>query len=148
MAVTLSSDAFHPGEAIPERHSCEGDDLSPPLSWSDLPDGTRSLALICDDPDAPIAGAFVHWLAWGIDPAATGLAEGEAAPVEGENGFATSGYRGPCPPPGHGPHRYFFRLHALDAEPGVAPGASREELEAALEGHVLDTGELMGTYER
>jgi Raf kinase inhibitor-like YbhB/YbcL family protein len=147
MALSLSSTAFEHEGQIPTRHSCEGEDLSPPLSWSDLPDGTRSLALICDDPDAP-SGTFVHWLAWRIDPGRDGLGEGEAAPAEGTGGFGETGYRGPCPPPGHGPHRYFFRLHALDAELDLAPGASREELEGAIEGHVLESAELMGTYER
>jgi Raf kinase inhibitor-like YbhB/YbcL family protein len=145
--LTLSSEAFGDGEQIPRRHACEADDVSPPLAWSGTPESTQSLALICDDPDAP-SGTFVHWVAWGIDPAAGGLAEGEAAPHEGSNGFGSTGYRGPCPPPGHGPHRYFFRLFALDATPMADPGADREALERALEGHVLDTAELVGIYER
>jgi len=146
MALALSSDAFEHGTAIPRRHTCEGEDLSPPLRWEGVPDGTRSLALICDDPDAP-SGTFTHWVAWGIDPT-EGLAEGAAAPVEGSNGFGSVGYRGPCPPPGHGPHRYFFRLYALDAAPEVEPAAGREALEGEIERHTLDTAELMGTYER
>jgi Raf kinase inhibitor-like YbhB/YbcL family protein len=147
MAFALTSDAFEQGAAIPSRYTCEGDDLSPPLSWIDVPDDALSLALICDDPDAP-AGTFTHWVAWGIDPSAGGLAEGEPAPREGLNGFGSSGYRGPCPPPGHGPHRYFFRLFALDAEPRVEPGAGREALESAIDGHVIDAAELVGTYQR
>jgi Raf kinase inhibitor-like YbhB/YbcL family protein len=147
MSTALSSDAFEQGTPIPTRHTCEGEDLSPDLSWSGVSEDARSLALVCDDPDAP-SGTFTHWLAWGIDPGSGGLGEGEAAPVEGQNGFGTTGYRGPCPPPGHGPHRYFFRLHVLDAELDLAAGSSREELEAALEGHILASGELMGTYER
>ena len=147
MALTLSSSAFEQGAEIPQRHSCEGEDISPPLSWSGVPEGTESLALIVDDPDAP-SGAFVHWLAWGIDPEPGGLEQGEAAPYEGTGGFGESGYRGPCPPPGHGPHRYFFRLYALSSAPEVQPGAGREELEDAIEGSVLDSAELMGTYER
>lgn len=144
---TLTSSAFAPGETIPPRHSCDGENLSPPLSWSSPPDGTRSLALIVDDPDAPV-GTFTHWLAWGIDPEAGGLAEGEAVPVEGRNDFGVTGYGGPCPPPGHGRHRYFFRLYALDSEVGLPAGASREELEQALDGHVLAVAELVGSYER
>jgi Raf kinase inhibitor-like YbhB/YbcL family protein len=144
---TLTSTAFEHGGQIPQRHTCEGEDVSPPLTWSELPDGTRSVALICDDPDAP-SGTFTHWVAWALDPDAGGLAEGEAAPAEGRSGFGTPGYSGPCPPPGHGRHRYFFRLFALDAVPEVASGAGREELERALEGHVLGTAELVGTYER
>jgi Raf kinase inhibitor-like YbhB/YbcL family protein len=147
MALSLTSGAFEHGERIPERHSGEGEDVSPPLSWDELPEGTESLALIVDDPDAP-SGTFVHWLAWGIDPQSGGLGEGESPPSQGAGGFGDVGYRGPAPPPGHGPHRYFFRLYALDATPELAPGAGREELEAAIEGHVIESGELMGTYER
>jgi Raf kinase inhibitor-like YbhB/YbcL family protein len=128
-------------------HSCEGEDLSPPLSWSGVPEGTRSLALIVDDPDAPV-GTLTHWLAWGLDPAAEGVGEGEAAPVEGRNDFGTGGYRGPCPPPGHGHHRYFLRLYALDFDPDLQPGATKRELEHALEGHTLAVAELIGSYER
>ena len=143
----LQSGAFAKGEPIPRRHGCEGQDLSPPLAWSGAPEGTRSLALVVDDPDAPV-GTFTHWLGWGLDPAAQGLGEGEAAPVEGRNDFGTSGYRGPCPPPGHGRHRYVFRLYALDAEPELAAGAAKAELEEVIAGHVLTTAELVGTYER
>ncbi len=143
----ITSDAFEETGTIPRRHTCEGENLSPPLSWTGALEGTRSLALIVDDPDAPV-GTFTHWLAWGIDAGAGGLQEGEAAPREGSNGFGTVGYAGPCPPPGHGRHRYFFRLHALDAELDLKTGTAREELERALEGHVLETAELMGVYER
>jgi Raf kinase inhibitor-like YbhB/YbcL family protein len=143
----LTSTAFEGGGAIPRRHTCEGEDSSPPLAWSGTPEGTRSLALVMDDPDAP-GRTFLHWLAWGLDPASGGLEEGEAAPVEGTNDFGSTGYRGPCPPPGHGPHRYFFRLHALDASVDVPASADRDELESALQDHLLGSAELMGTYER
>ena len=143
----LQSSAFENGEPIPRRHSCEGEDLSPPLAWSGAPEGTRSLALVVDDPDAPV-GTFTHWLGWGLEPGTERLGEGEAAPVEGRNDFGTSGYRGPCPPPGHGRHRYSFRLYALDSDPDLRPGASKRELERALEGHTLAVVELVGTYER
>jgi Raf kinase inhibitor-like YbhB/YbcL family protein len=143
----LTSSAFGEGDLVPRRHTCEGEHLSPPLSWAGVPAATRSLALIADDPDAPV-GTFTHWLAWGLDPVAGGIDEGEAAPREGRNGFGTVGYGGPCPPPGHGRHRYFFRLHALDAELDLEQGAARAELERAIEGHVLETAELMGGYER
>jgi Raf kinase inhibitor-like YbhB/YbcL family protein len=143
----LTSSAFDDGQEIPSRHSCEGDDLSPPLSWSGVPQGTRSLALIVDDPDAP-GGTFTHWLAWGLEPASGGIGEGEVAAVEGRNDFGTVEYRGPCPPPGHGPHRYFFRLHAVDADIELEPGADKQVLERALEGHVLGSAELIGRYER
>jgi Raf kinase inhibitor-like YbhB/YbcL family protein len=144
---TLQSDAFGSGETIPTRHTCEGEDLSPPLTWSTPPEGTVSLALVVDDPDAP-RGTFTHWLAWGIDPAAGSLAEGEQPPFEGRNDFGEPGYRGPCPPPGHGKHRYSFRLAALDAELELAAGASKGNLEQALGGHALAVAELVGTFER
>ena len=143
----LSSEAFAHGGEIPRRHTCEGEDVSPALSWSDPPAATRALALIVDDPDAPV-GTFTHWLAWNIEPTAGGLEEGRSAPADGRNDFGTGGWSGPCPPPGHGAHRYFFRLHALDAELEVGFRAERRELERALVGHVLATAELMGTYER
>src|SRR5919109_5250974 len=133
---TLASSAFETGATIPSRHTCEGSDVSPPLAWTAPPDATASVALVVDDPDAP-GGTFTHWLAWGIDPDAGALAEGEGAPVESRNDFGSSGYRGPCPPPGHGPHRYSFRLHALDGELDLQPGAEKAELERSLEGHVL-----------
>jgi Raf kinase inhibitor-like YbhB/YbcL family protein len=145
--LVLTSSAFASGDRVPRRHTCEGEDLSPPLDWSGAPAGTSSLALIVDDPDAP-GGTFTHWIAWAISVDDGGLAEGEAAPGEGRNDFGTVGYRGPCPPPGHGPHRYFFRLYALDSGPELAPGAGRRELEQAIEGHALATAELVGTYER
>jgi Raf kinase inhibitor-like YbhB/YbcL family protein len=145
--MELTSTAFAGGQPIPQRHSCEGEDLSPPLSWTDVPEGATSLALIVDDPDAP-GGTFTHWLGWGLDPAAGGLGEGEAAPVEGRNDFGATGYRGPCPPPGHGPHRYFFRLHALGDDLELEPGAGRAGLEQALAGRSVSVTELMGTYER
>jgi Raf kinase inhibitor-like YbhB/YbcL family protein len=143
----LESGAFEHAQAIPTRYTCDGEDVSPPLEWANLPDETRSLALIVDDPDAP-SGVFTHWVAWGLDPRAGGLGEGEAAPREGRNDFGTTGYRGPCPPPGHGRHRYVFRLYALDGEPELEPGARKEQLEQAIEGHVLTTAERVGTYER
>ena len=145
--LEITSHAFEDGGAIPRRNTCDGENVSPPLSFTDPPEGTRSLALVVDDPDAPV-GTFVHWLGWGIEPAAGGLEEGRAAPREGRNGFGTVGYAGPCPPPGHGRHRYFFRLHALDAELDLEPGAEPDELERALDGHVLEVAELVGGYER
>jgi Raf kinase inhibitor-like YbhB/YbcL family protein len=143
----LESSAFQHAEAIPSRHTCEGEDISPPLRWTNVPDNTRSLALVVEDPDAP-GGVFTHWIAWGLDPAAGEVEEGQTGPSEGRNDFGTSGYRGPCPPPGHGRHRYLFRLFALDAEPDLQPGAAKAELEQAIEGHVVTTADLVGTYER
>jgi Raf kinase inhibitor-like YbhB/YbcL family protein len=144
---TLRCDAFENGQPIPARHTCDGEDLSPQLSWTEPPEDTRSLALVVDDPDAP-SGTFSHWLAWGIYVGAGGLGEGEAAPREGRNDFGATGYRGPCPPPGHGVHHYSFRLAALDSELDLAAGAGKQELEQALAGRVLIVAELVGTYER
>ena len=144
---SLTSSTVAAGGMIPPRHTCDGEDRSPPLFWSAPPTGTRSLALILDDPDAP-GGRFIHWLAWGIPPDTGELAEGEAAPLEGRNDFGSVGYRGPCPPHGHGRHRYRFRLHAVAEELRVAPGAEVKELERALTGNVLAVAELVGTYRR
>jgi Raf kinase inhibitor-like YbhB/YbcL family protein len=143
--VELTSGSFGEGEPIPLRHTCDGDDLSPPLAWTDVPSEAASLALLIDDPDAP-GGSFTHWSAWALDPAA-GLGEGENAPLEGRNDFGTMGYRGPCPPPGR-PHRYVFRLYALDGDPGLERGADRRAFEQALAGRTLATAELVGTYGR
>jgi Raf kinase inhibitor-like YbhB/YbcL family protein len=145
-AVELTSAAFANGEPIPERYTCDGDDVSPSIAWTAPPDGTRALALCLDDPDAG-RYPFTHWLAWGLAPRAGQLAEGEAAPSEGRNDFGAPGYRGPCPPPGK-PHSYVFRLYALDAEPVLGPSDRRLSFDAAIDGHVLATAELGGTYGR
>jgi Raf kinase inhibitor-like YbhB/YbcL family protein len=146
MHVELTSAAFGDGEQIPVRHTCDGDDVSPPLAWTAPPDGTVSLALCLDDSDAG-RYPFTHWLAWSLPAAAGSLREGEAAPAEGRNDFGAPGYRGPCPSPGK-PHRYVFRLYALDAELELGPADRRLSFAAALEGHVFETAELMGTYGR
>ncbi len=144
--MQLQSGAFRDGERIPERHSCDGDDVSPALEWTAPPDGAVSLALCVDDPDAG-RYPFTHWLAWGLPAEAGGLAEGETAPAEGRNDFGAPGYRGPCPPPGK-PHRYVFTLYALDAEPGLAPSDRRLSFDKAIDGHVLETAKLVGSYSR
>ena len=145
--MQLSSSSFADRERIPSRHSCEGGDRSPPLEWTGVPEDAVSLALIVDDPDAPV-GTFTHWIAWGIAPGDGRLVEGERAPREGRNDFGETGYRGPCPPRGHGQHRYFFRLYAVASEPDLRAGASRRDLEHALAGEVLAVAELIGTFER
>lgn len=151
--ISLLSDAFEEGTPIPRQHTCDGADLSPALSWEGIPDGTRSLALICDDPDAPV-GTWVHWVIYGLPADAVELPAGvptdpelEGGVRQGVNDFGRYGYGGPCPPPGP-PHRYFFRVYALDAELDLSAGASKQELLAAMEGDVLDEGVLMGTYQR
>lgn len=155
--MELLSDSFAHGAAIPVRHTCDGANTSPPLSWSGVPSGTRSLALIVDDPDAPDPEApkriWVHWVLYNIPPAVTALAEGGAlSPVpegalEGLNDSDELGYDGPCPPIGR--HRYFHTLYALDAVlADLGPKARRRELDAAMKGHILETASVMGTYQR
>ena len=145
--LVLTSPAFDDGEPIPTRHTADGDGTSPRLQWDFVPEGTQALALIVHDPDAP-SGDFTHWLAWNIDPEPGALDEGAPAPGQGTHGFGGPGWTGPSPPGGHGPHRYFFELYALDTELDLEPGAAREQLEEAMEGHVVAEARLMGTYER
>jgi Raf kinase inhibitor-like YbhB/YbcL family protein len=151
MSLTLRSDAFEEGGTIPDKHSREGGNISPRLSWSGAPEGTRSLALIVDDPDAP-SGVFVHWLLYGIPPSLSGLEENLPANEalrdgmrQGRNGFGDIGYGGPQPP--SGTHRYFFHFYALDAALDLRPGVRREELDKAMKGHVLEEAKLMGRFE-
>ena len=153
MALELKSSAFDPGGDIPSKYSCEGPDVSPDLAWSDLPGGTRSLSLIMDDPDAPV-GTWVHWVLYDLPATSHELAEGipthEQLPNgarQGRNDFGRIGYGGPCPPPG-APHRYVFKLYALDAPSGLEAGASKADLESAMEGHVLAQAELIGRFRR
>ena len=151
MPFQLAVDAFAQGDRIPRRHTCEGENLSPSLSWKGEPAGVRSFALIMDDPDAP-GGTWNHWLLFDIPPSVHSLAEGHKAgqdSTSGANDFGKLGYGGPCPPRGHGPHRYFFRLYALGV-PGlkVPRGAKRSEIDRALRGHVLAEAQYMGRYER
>jgi Raf kinase inhibitor-like YbhB/YbcL family protein len=143
--VQLTSPAFADGEPIPARHTCDGDDESRALAWSGAPAGAVTLALCLDDPDAG-RYPFTHWLAWNI-PLEGALGEGEAASAEGRNDFGAPGYRGPCPPPGK-PHRYVFALYALDAELELGPSDRRLSFDKAVEGHVLATAQLAGTYGR
>jgi len=151
--MQISSPSFAYGEMIPTVHTCDNNDLSPQLEWQGFPAETRSLVLIVEDPDAP-AGTWVHWVLYDIPPSVTNLPEGigaeESIPgfgTQGSNDFGNLGYGGPCPPGGN-PHRYFFRLYALDTMLELDPGAKRDEVVASMEGHILDQGELMGTYGR
>jgi hypothetical protein len=149
MAIQLSSAAFSPGAAIPRKYSCDGADVSPPLAWSGVPDGTRSLALIVDDPDAP-RGTWSHWIVFRLPPATNSLPEGGPLPagtLTGRNDFRRTGYGGPCPPPGTS-HRYFFRLYALDREVALESDATRQDLLDHIRDHILAQGELVGTYAR
>lgn len=156
MPLTISSPAFGHEDEIPAKYTCEGDDISPPLAWSGLPEGTASLVLIVDDPDAPEPKApkrtWVHWLLYNIPVASSGLDEGVAPShlhdgvLEGLNDWKRTGYGGPCPPIGR--HRYFFKLYALDDQLPELKEPSKETLLEAMEGHVLEETELMGSYEK
>jgi Raf kinase inhibitor-like YbhB/YbcL family protein len=155
--MTLRSDAFAGGEPIPRRYTEDGEDLSPPLSWSGVPDDAREFALLVDDPDAPRAEPWVHWVIYKIPGDVRTLTEGlpkTATPDvppgarQGKNSWGTDGYRGPAPPRGHGTHHYHFRLYALDAPLAAAQGLDKAGLLRATEGHVLGEAELVGTYER
>ncbi|WP_280151208.1 YbhB/YbcL family Raf kinase inhibitor-like protein [Piscinibacter sp. XHJ-5] len=152
--MELTSTAFTAGGDIPTRHTCEGQDTAPPLAWSGLPDGTRSLALVVEDPDAPDPAKpqriWVHWVLYDIPPSAAGLPEG-GTPLppgtrEGQNDWNRTGYGGPCPPIGR--HRYFFKLYALDALLSDQDSPKKQALEKAMQGHVLAHCELIGTYQK
>ena len=158
MSFQLTSPAFAEGKPIPRKYTCEGSDVSPPLQWSGAPPATKSFALIADDPDAPDPKApkmvWVHWVIFNIPATATGLPENLAKTQtlpdgtrQGTNDFRRIGYGGPCPPPGD-PHRYFFKLYALDTVLELKPGATKPELLKAMEGHILAHAQLMGTYQR
>ena len=143
--ITVSSPAFRNGQPIPARFTCEGEDVPPPLRASDPPDRTASYAVIMNDPDAP-RGTFTHWLAYDIPAGGSELETAAARTLP--NDFGRQGYGGPCPPPGHGPHRYVFRLYALDVPSLGVRGRGRGALEAALKAHTLAEAHLMGRYER
>jgi Raf kinase inhibitor-like YbhB/YbcL family protein len=146
MAMTVSSTAFTDGAAIPRRYTCDGEGLSPPLSIAGAPSATQELAVLVEDPDAP-GGTFVHWVAWGIDPAQGALAEAASPPGAGTNGFGRDGYGGPCPPPGPA-HRYVFTVFAVSRELDLRPGASADDLRRAVRDSVLAEASLTGRYGR
>jgi Raf kinase inhibitor-like YbhB/YbcL family protein len=152
MDIKVTSSVFKDGEIIPRRHACDGADISPPLSWTSVPGGAKTIALICDDPDAPV-GTWVHWVLFNLPAGVKELAE--AVPPDrdlanggkqGLNDWRRIGYGGPCPP--GGTHRYFFKLYALDTVLNLQPGATKAELLRAMEGHILAQGQLMGKYRR
>ncbi len=157
MKLTIQSSAFVHGEPIPRRYSGEGEDLSVPLSWSDIPEAAKELAMIVDDPDAPRPQPWVHWVIYKIPAEATGLAEGippdaelstPAGALQGKNTAGSIGYHGPMPPPGHGVHHYHFKLYALDTQLDLKSGADKQALLSAMDGHIVGQGELIGTYQR
>lgn len=151
--LTVTSSAFNNNASIPDKYTCKGTDISPPLSWTSVPEGTRSIAVICDDPDAP-GGDWVHWVLFNLPPDVTGLPEGtntdarlSNGAVQGITDFGSNGYRGPCPPPGR-PHRYFFKVYALDTILSLDTGARKTDVEQAMQGHTLGEGKVIGLYQR
>ncbi len=152
MKIEIKSSAFENEGMIPRKYTCDGENISPPLSWSSVPEGTKSLALICDDPDAPFI-TFVHWVIFNIPPNIYELSEGipsekvlENGAKQGKNDFENIGYGGPCPP--FGTHRYYFKIYALDTVLDLEPGIKKKQLLKAMEGHILAEGQLMGKYKR
>lgn len=150
--MKVESAAFDEGAMIPRQYTCDGEDVSPPLTWTSAPDRTESLAIICDDPDAPM-GTWVHWVLFNIPKDTEELMENvpprDSLPngaIHGTNDFRKLGYGGPCPP--SGTHRYYFKLYALDTKLDLEPGVTKEELLKSMEGHVLAEGQLMGRYAR
>ena len=153
MSLTISSAAFNEGERIPDKYTCEGEDISPQLTWRDAPEGTKSFSLICDDPDAPM-GTWDHWLIYNIPADSEVLSE--AVPTDesltdgskqGLNSWEKKSYGGPCPPPGD-PHRYFFKLYALDTMLTLTGDVNKSTLENAMQEHILAEAQLMGTFSR
>jgi Raf kinase inhibitor-like YbhB/YbcL family protein len=152
VTMKLTSSAFTEGAMIPSKYTCDGQDISPPLTWTDTPAGTKTLALICDDPDAP-AGTWVHWVLFNLPEGAKGLPEGvpadkslKAGGIQGTTSFRRIGYGGPCPP--SGTHRYFFKLYALDNSLALSNNATAKDVTAAMKGHILAEAQLMGRYKR
>jgi len=153
MSLTISSPSFSNGGNIAQKFTCDGADVSPQLRWNEPPPGTKSIALLVDAPDAPV-GNWNHWTMWNLPAGARGLAEKLRKDAElpdgsrqGHNDFRQDGYNGPCPPPGK-PHRYYFKLYALDTKLDLKPGANKKEVDAAMKGHILVQSEWMGRYGR
>lgn len=146
--MIIQSPEFEHHQPIPKKYTCQGEDLSPPLSFGEIPSEAKSLVLIVDDPDAP-HGTFDHWIVWNLEPRLSGLVTGVKLDPsqQGRNGFNQMIYRGPCPPPGR-PHRYFFKLYALDKRLQLPQGADKKTVEEAMKGHILDHAELVGTYQK
>jgi len=149
-SLLVTSNSFADGAQVPEKFTCDGQDVSPALAWSALPPGTQSVAIVMDDPDAPMP--FVHWMAYDLPAGTQALAEGASSHLpdgakEGENSFGHLGYGGPCPPPGK-PHHYVFRIYALDSRVQLPSGANKRQLAAAMEHHVIAEGKITGLYSR
>jgi len=152
-ALSLKVSGFNPGEFIPVQYTCSGEDISPEISWQDIPQGSKSLVLICEDPDAPM-GVWTHWIIYNIPPEIMSLKQKfpkliktDKGILQGVNDFGKVGYNGPCPPPGM-PHHYHFKLYALDIILSLPPGARRKDLLEAIQGHILAQADYIGLYQR
>lgn len=144
--MEVTSAVFKNGETIPKKYTCNGRNLSPPLTFKDVPEDAESLALIVDDPDAPM-GTWVHWVVWNMESSICGISEGELIKAEkGKNDFGKLNYGGPCPP--RGTHRYYFKLYALDKLLNLREGSSKKQLEKAMKGHIIEEAQLVGLYSR
>ena len=146
--LKLRSSAFEGHKQIPPRHAGDGEDVSPALEWSGVPDGTAAFAVVMHDPDAPLVDGFTHWVTYGIPGDASGLPEGTDGPVTGTNSVGNTGYNGPAPPPGHGVHHYYFWVYALDEALELPPSLDRRALHGQIEDHVIEQARLIGTYAR
>lgn len=152
--IVVQSDNFTDGQRLPVDHTCEGKDLSPHISWGSVTTGAKSFSIVCDDPDAP-SKTWIHWVVFNIPASVNSLSAGVSADkilpngaCQGVNDFGKIGFGGACPPKGHGTHHYFFKVYALDSMLDLQPGCTKSDLEAAMEGHVLASGQLVGTYSR
>ena len=150
--LDVTSNSFSDGQRLPVDYTCEGRNISPHLAWGNVPTGTVTFSIICDDPDAPHKPSWVHWVIFNIPASIRELVEGNGTQgdgtMQGSNSWGKMGFGGACPPQGDAPHRYIFKVYALDGKLNLAPGASKIEVEAAMKGHILATGQIMGTYSR
>lgn len=147
--LTVTSPAFAHGERIPDRHTCNGEDVSPELIWSGAPEGTAEFVVICHDPDAPLTDGFTHWVLWGVPGDAEGVPEGGgSAHSEGTSDFGAQQFNGPAPPPGHGTHHYFFHVYALESPTDLPEGATRADVLEAIDPLILAQARIVGTYSR
>ena len=147
MALRVSSSAFSNGADIPSKYTCDGQNVAPPLEWSGVPEESKSVAIICDDPDAP-SGTFTHWVQYNIPASTHALPERESTGAAGVNSFGKMGFGGPCPPQKDRAHHYHFHVYALDVDSLGRPGLSKEDALKAMQGHIVAEGELIGTYQR
>ena len=145
--LRVSSPAFGTHGRLPKRHTGDAEDVSPPIEWSGVPEGTRSFAVVMHDPDAPLVDGFTHWVGYGIPGDAAGLEEDAEDHVSGQNSFGNTGYNGPAPPPGHGVHHYYIWVYALDDDLDLEPGLDRRALLERIEDHVIEQARVIGTYE-